>query len=95
MGYRGIGQRIQLRGNLRYRNLWPQNPVFPFRVLTPNFFVLNNIYEAFPRAPRDDLERGASFLAYFSQEAGWNWRLQDRGWKSRIPVLFPSVLGLG
>ena len=71
-----------------------QNPVFPFLVLTPNFFVLI-IYIQLPRAPRPEAERGACFLAYFTQEAGWDWRLQDRGWKSRIPVLFPSVLGLG
>ena len=70
-------------------------PVFPFPFSPTIFVVLNNIYEAFPRAPRPEAERSASFLAYFSQVSCWDWRLQDRGWKSRNAVLFPRFLGLG
>jgi len=43
-----------------------QNPVFPFPFSPTIFVVLNNIPEAFPRAPRDALESSASFLAYFN-----------------------------
>ena len=71
------------------------NAVFPFPFLHMILWFLNNIPEAFPRAPRPEGERGASFLAYFSQVGCGDERLLDRGWKSRFPVVFPSVLGLG
>jgi len=44
-----------------------QNPVFPFPFSPSLIVFLNNIYEKFPRAPRENqVKRGASFLTFFN-----------------------------
>ena len=73
-----------------------QNPVFPFPFSPTIFVVLNNIYEAFPRAPRPEAARKVRLSSLFLTAGELRpgvFRIVVGN--AVIPVLFPSVLGLG
>ena len=72
-----------------------ENPVFPFPFTPTILWFLNNIYEEFPRAPRENQEkegRSSSLFLTAGELRPGIFRIVVGN--AVIPVLFPSVLGL-